>query len=249
MRLINGDCLKELENIHEHISCVFMDPPDAIGLKYNEYDDNTPRDEYVGLLHKWVSTFVEKADTVWISFNSRWLLEMASVVSSVLTEDIEFKPCVQTFTFGQYRKNDLGNCHRPLWRIKKKSAPLYPENIQVPSWRQLNGDKRAAGDGKTPGDVFDFPRVTGNSKQRRKWHVTQLNEELVERCIKFSTKEGDLVLDPFLGSGTTLRVCSSVNRNCIGIEMDAHYCKHIAKENNLTRINLGEWVCRNQNIR
>jgi len=66
------------------------------------------------------------------------------------------------------------------------SAPIYPCQIRVPSWRMLNGDKRAAPDGKVPGNVWDFPRVTGNSKQRRAFHPTQLNEGLVERAILLS---------------------------------------------------------------
>lgn len=50
---------------------------------------------------------------------------------------LEAKPCVQTFTFGQHRHNDLGNNHRPLLRLKRDHAPLYPDAIRVPSWRQL----------------------------------------------------------------------------------------------------------------
>jgi DNA modification methylase len=156
----------------------------------------------------------------------------------------EAKPCVQVFTFGQHRKTDLGNNHRPLWRLKRKDAPLYPDAIKVPSWRQRNGDKRAAAGGRVPGDVFDmqyidhsaatwpgdvldFPRVTGNSKQRCDWHPTQLHEDLVERCIKLSTPEYGSVLDPFGGTGTTLRVCKSINRSCTLIEKSAGYCDKI----------------------
>lgn len=90
-----------------------------------------------------------------------------------------------------------------------------------------------------PGDVFDFPRVTGNSKQRQWYHPTQLNEELVERCIGFSTsppssdEDGRLVpsarvLDPFIGSGTTLRVCKKLIRTCTGIDISREYCENIA---------------------
>jgi hypothetical protein len=79
------------------------------------------------------------------------------------------------------------------------------------------------------GDVFDFPRVGGNNKQRCDWHPTQLHEELVERCLKMSTVEGDTVLDPFGGTGTTLRVCERINRQCTLIELDPLYCKNIRK--------------------
>jgi DNA modification methylase len=146
---------------------------------------------------------------------------------------VEAKPCVQVFTFGQHNHHDLGNNHRPLLRLRWKDAPLFPDAVRIPSWRQENGDKRADPRGRVPGDVFDFTRVTGNSKQRRPWHPTQLNEGLVERCIKLTTPPGDPVLDPFGGTGTTLRVCETLGNPCTLIELDALYCAKIAEENGL----------------
>ena len=148
---------------------------------------------------------------------------------------LEAKSCVQTFTFGQHSHHDLGNNHRPLLRLRWHEAPLFPDAIRVPSWRQENGDKRADPRGRVPGDVFDFTRVTGNSKQRRAWHPTQLNEGLVERCIKLTTPEGGTVLDPFGGTGTTLRVCKRIQRPCTLIELDSDYCAKIAEEHGMVR--------------
>lgn len=91
------------------------------------------------------------------------------------------------------------------------------------------------------GDVFDFPRVTGNSKQRCDWHPTQLNEELVKRAILSSTLPGDMVLDPFAGTGTTMRVCEEVGRQCTLVEMDIDYCLRVADEQNLEPIAKGVW--------
>lgn len=76
------------------------------------------------------------------------------------------------------------------------------------------------------GSVFDFPRVTGNSAQRCDWHPTQLHESLVERCIRLCTPDHDtydgpaLICDTFSGTGTTLRVCERIGRNCQAIEID-----------------------------
>jgi site-specific DNA-methyltransferase (adenine-specific) len=95
------------------------------------------------------------------------------------------------------------------------------------------GDKRADPRGRVPSDHFDFPRVTGNSSQRRKWHKTQLNEGLVERCIKSCTEEGDVVIDPFAGTGTTLRVCKSIGRSCVTMDLSEFYCQQIAEEHQL----------------
>ncbi len=83
------------------------------------------------------------------------------------------------------------------------------------------------------GDVFDFPRVTGNSSQRRNYHPTQLHEGLVERCIKLSCKPYDMVVDMFAGTGTTLRVCKRLGIPCTTGDIDRMYCEKIAEENGL----------------
>jgi site-specific DNA-methyltransferase (adenine-specific) len=150
---------------------------------------------------------------------------------------------VQVFTFGQHNQHDLGNSHRPLWRFTRDGAvTLRPDSIRVPSWRQLNNDKRADPRGKVPGDCFDFPRVTGNSSQRRKYHPTQLHEGLYERCIKLCCAPGDAVCDIFAGTGTLARVCNRIGNPCTMIEMDRFYCEEIAKEHGLTEGCEGEWT-------
>jgi len=247
-RLYLGDCLEVLKNLPP-AQCLFADPPDNINLGYGEYDDTKSYLDYTKLLLDWLCAFTDHSPIVWFSFNSKWTAEVGSMVCDIVGAsmgELEFKPCVQTFTFGQHSHYDLGNNHRPLWRLMKKGTPLYPDQIRVPSWRQENGDKRADPRGRVPGDVFDFTRVTGNSKQRRSWHPTQLNEDLVERCISMSTKEGDSVIDPFGGTGTTLRVCKRLKRPCTLIEIDKTYCGKIAEENGMKplRSHSPAWSCR-----
>ena len=238
-QLVNADCLDYLQGGEQTWTTIFADPPDNIGLGYQNYRDRLPDDQYVKLLRQWLSLFVLRARTVWFSFNARWTFEVGRIVLDILglrAGEVEAKPCVQTFTFGQHRHEDLGNNHRPLLRLRWYDAPLRPDAIRMPSWRQENGDKRADPRGRVPGDVFDFTRVVGNSKQRRPWHPTQLNEGLVERCIKLTTPEEGTVLDPFAGTGTTLRVCKRTENPCTLIELDPHYCDEIAKEHGMTRL-------------
>ena len=224
--LINADCLDYLNGNRQTWTTIFADPPDNIGLGYRTYKDKLPDEQYVDLLETWLHLFVYRAKTVWFSFNAKWTFEVGRIVAEMVrrTSGLEAKPCVQTFTFGQHNHHDLGNNHRPLLRLRWHDAPLFPDAIRVPSWRQLNGDKRADPRGRVPGDVFDVPRVTGNSKERRTWHPTQLGERLVEQCITLTTAEGDSVLDPFGGTGTTLRVCKRINRLATLIELDSGYC-------------------------
>ena len=232
-QLYHGDCLEILPGM-SRVPCIFADPPDGIGLKYEGFDDKITPNDYLHMLEEWLYCFIDKADTVWFSFNAKWTLHMGVIASNVMScYDVVCKPCVQTFSFGQHNQKDFGNNHRPLWRFTCKDATFYPDQIRVESERQKMGDKRADPRGRVPGDNFDFPRVTGNSRQRRKWHKTQLNEGLVERCIKSCTKEGDIVLDPFAGTGTTLRVCKNINRSCITMDISSFYCQQIAGEHQL----------------
>ena len=168
-KLIRGDCLEVLRALDE-AACIFADPPDNIGLDYNEFTDKRPDDAYVAWLGDCLRLFIQKAGIVWISYNAKWSFAMGMIVHDLLREHnwLEAKPCVQVYTFGQHNHHDLGNNHRPLLRLRRDDAPLYPDAIRIPSWRQLNGDRRADPRGRVPGDVFDFPRVTGNSKQRRR---------------------------------------------------------------------------------
>lgn len=225
-RIYHGLCQNVVRHL-PHAQMAFLDPPDNIGAKYRDGGDNMPFFEYKTLLSECIMAATKKADTTWISFNSRHLETVASITRGI---PLELKPCVQVFTFGQHNHHDLGNCYRPLWRLKHFDAPLYPDQVRVESWRQKNGDRRADLRGRIPGDVFDFPRVTGNSKQRRKWHPTQLHEGLIERCIKLSTKEGNHVIDMFGGTGTVLRVCQRLNRVCSTIEASGYYCQMISEE-------------------
>ena len=76
--------------------------------------------------------------------------------------------------------------------------------------------------GANPGDVWKFSHVHYCNPNRQK-HPTQKPEGLIERMVLASSNEGNIVLDPFSGSGTTLRVCQQLNRDCIGFELNPNF--------------------------
>lgn len=285
-QLIRGSCLDVVPTLKPQ-ACIFADPFDNLGLKYNGFKDKMPHADYMRFLRECLYVFAEKSPTVWFSFYYAYTIEFGEIAAQFLRDNPEWeaKPAVQVFTFGQHQHRDLGNNHRPLWRFKHKDAPLYPDQIRIQSWRQRNGDKRADPRGKVPSDVqdfqypyddepidwnmilnelpsmdchyqphqayveleraaarygedmpgsvFDFPRVTGNSKQRCDWHPTQLHEDMIERVVKLSTKEGDAVTDAFGGTGTTLRVCKKINRNCTLVEKSDEFCAKLVELHDL----------------
>jgi DNA modification methylase len=92
------------------------------------------------------------------------------------------------------------------------------------------GDARAAGP-KMPSDVWDFPRVVGNSRERRDWHPTQHPESLYDRMLGFSCGLEDTAVDMFAGTGTIFRSTAKCQK--IGIEIDSEYCQQISKEHKI----------------
>jgi hypothetical protein len=126
----HANCL-DVADCFVGVNCIFADPPDNINLGYDGYDDQLHDMEYRRNLSAWLRTFTRYAGVTWISFNSRWLLDFSIIVYDHLKNypSLEFKPFVQTFTFGQNRKTECCNCHRPLWRFRWPNGPLYPEQI------------------------------------------------------------------------------------------------------------------------
>jgi site-specific DNA-methyltransferase (adenine-specific) len=126
-----------------------------------------------------------------------------------------------------------------------KNAKQYTFNnleIRVPSARQLvYNDGRADSRGRLPDDTWilrpqDLPegfqpdedtwyfsRVCGTFKERAGWHGCQMPEQLLGRIIRACSNPGDLVLDPFAGSGTTLVVAKKLGRHWIGFELSKNY--------------------------
>ena len=86
-------------------------------------------------------------------------------------------------------------------------------------------------------NILKFTRVQSNRKEgnkiaKRKYHITQKPIELIKHLLKIHSNGGDTVLDPFLGSGTTMKACLELGRNCIGIELNPGYIKIIKERLN-----------------
>lgn len=244
LEVVNTDYL----NVVANVDTIFADPFDNISLGYDEYEDNMPEFEYIEWLRAMFFRLVNLADTTFVSFNARWMTPVGCILDDLLKwrPELHVKWLVQGFTFGQHNKNDHGNNFRPIIRIMGPDAKLYPDAVRVESWRMKNGDKRANPNGKVPGDVWfsdflDYARVTGNSKQRRKWNPTQLHEGLVEDCLLMTTPSGGTVFDPFAGTGTTLRVCKANGWSCITSDISRNYCERIAVEHELQQVQENRW--------
>jgi len=127
------------------------------------------------------------------------------------------KTFIWKYTFGQYNDLDCGSGFRPILRLSSPGVKWSVDNIRVTSKRMELGDSRAKGP-KVPDDVFEFPRVTGNSRERREWISNQHPEGLIKRIFNMSMIRGESTrfLDLFTGSGTGIRVAK-----VLGLNLDA----------------------------
>jgi site-specific DNA-methyltransferase (adenine-specific) len=127
-----------------------------------------------------------------------------------------------------------------------KNFTFNASAIKVPSARQLvYADARANEKGRLPDDTWIlrpqdlqdgfepredtwyFSRVCGTFKERAGWHGCQMPEQLLGRIVKVCSNPGDIVLDPFAGSGTTLVVAKKLGRRWLGFELSPEYCNQI----------------------
>lgn len=212
----------------ETIHLCFLDPPDNEGRDYEGYNDEIDRDKYVHLLKSWLLNAVLITDgPVFFSFAEKWIPEVERIIRNSCIPLIQ--RILWTYNFGQSNKIRYTPCFRPIYWLNRPI--IYPKNIKIPSARQVKyNDRRAARGGKLPNNVWDFSRICGTFKERRKFHPTQHPEALLKRIILGHSRENDVILDGFIGSGTTAYVCKELGRQCIGIDVSEFYLTMIQQE-------------------
>lgn len=235
IQVINCDSLDLLSSL-DKADCIIMDPPDNIGLSYNAYSDKKSDSFYYGWMESLIMKSLRISPIVWLTYYWKHDVEIKYLARNLVKQRhplFELKTFVWAFTFGQHNSFDCGSNFRFILRFAKRGIKFNADEIRIKSERQKLGDARANPNGRVPGDVWSIPRVTGNSAQRRSWHPTQLPEELVDRIIRLSTQPNQLVVDPFAGTGTTLRVAKRLGRQCVTCDIDSDYCNQIAQENGI----------------
>lgn len=212
----------------DSIKLIFMDPPDNEGRAYDGYKDKLEDGLYAFFLRKWIRKACNLTNgPVFVSIAEKWVKEIEWLIGNGRIKLI--RRLYWHYTFGQNNKNSYSPCMRPIYWLN--DSTIYPKAIHIPSDRQKKyGDKRANPVGKIPSNVWEFPRICGTFKERREWHPTQHPEALIKRIILGHSKEGDLVLDPFVGSGTTALVCQDLGRSFIGIDQSELYISKVYEE-------------------
>jgi site-specific DNA-methyltransferase (adenine-specific) len=228
-QIINGDVLDVLRTLpDESVDLILADPPYNIGIDYGTGAKADRRGDY----HEWCEAWINACWRVLSRTGSIWIIsgqEHGAEIDLILQQHFTMRNRITWHeTFGVYCHNKFWRCSRPEFYAVKdpKRFCFNRDAVTIPSARQEKyGDRRAAAGGKIMGDVWEISRVCGTFKERIKGVPTQLPAELVSRIIRVSSNEGDTVLDPFVGSGTTLAVAKSLGRGGVGIEINPDYCE------------------------
>lgn len=222
-KIILGDAIDVLAQFEaESVDLIISDPPYNLGKNYGNNHDIKGFDEYLNFSRKWLRLahrILKPNGTIYVFMGFRFI----SYLFDILERELEMffnNWIVWHYTQGIGRKRGFSPRHDDILMFtKSREFTFNLDNIRVPQkyYRERNNMR-----GANPGDVWKFSHVHYCNENREN-HPTQKPEGLIERMMLASSNEGFVVLDPFLGSGTTLRVCQQLNRKGYGIEINPEY--------------------------
>jgi site-specific DNA-methyltransferase (adenine-specific) len=235
--ILHGDCIEVLNSLPENsVDVVFADPPynlqlrndlyrpnmtkvDAVNDEWDKFEDFQAYDEFT---REWLSAcrrVLKDTGTIWVIGSYHNIFRIGSVIQDLgfwILNDVLW---IKTNPMPNFRGVRFTNAHETMIWAQKKKGAKYTFNHQ--SMKALNDDLQMRSD-------WEIPLATGKQRLKvngSKAHSTQKPEALLYRVIMASSKPGDVILDPFLGSGTTGAVAKKLGRNWIGIERDKKYIR------------------------
>lgn len=248
--IINGDSLIELSNIKDNsIDLIFADPPYNLQLKNDlhrtdgsiidavndDWDKFDSFEEYDKFTFDWLSKcykVLSKDGCIWVIGSYHNIFRVGKIMQDIgywILNDVVW---IKHNPMPNFNGKRLCNAHETIiWAAKSKQSKFTFNYKEIKS---CNEDKQLRSD-------WYYPICSGDERLKengKKVHSTQKPESLLRRIIITNSKKGDLVLDPFSGSGTTCAVAKKFQRNYIGIEKDENYYK-----NSIDRLNKVEPYC------
>ena len=243
-----GDCRDLLKTIPDaSVRLVVTSPPYDIGKAYGKYQDKVGLDSWLDMLDEVVGQISRI-----LTPDGAFFLNLSPVPVGTYKEIIPlpfygyelikkhglFLRNMITWTF-----NNMQNCtnrlsgryENILWAVKNLDDYVFHlDDVRIPHLSQ-NDKRLPASGGRNPTDVWYFDRVNNMTKKRLGLtHPTVYPLTMIVRIIKMASDKGDMVLDPFSGTGTTLVAARILGRNGIGFELDRKYkdefCRRIDTE-------------------
>jgi DNA modification methylase len=253
-QIVCGDSIKVLnEGPEGWVDLVFADPPFNIGYLYHGYDDRRKTEDYLKFSEDWmraVHRALKPTGSFYLAIGDDYAADLCVIARRQIGFNLR-NWIIWHYTFGQQPKFKFARSHTHILYFTKdeKEFTFNPDAIRVASARQTTyGDARANPKGKLPDDVwflrpqetetpfFDpecdtwyVSRVCGTFKEREGWHGCQMPIAVLDRIIKSSSNPGDIVLDPFNGSGTTVVSAALLGRNYVGVDQSEAYVGYARK--------------------
>lgn len=240
-----GDAVEWLQSFKsESVDLIFADPP--YNIKKAEWDTFESQAEYV----KWSLQWIIEAARVLKPTGSLYICGFSEILADIKLPAMQlFKGCRWLVWHYKNKANlgsDWGRSHESILHFRKtkkftlniddiripygKHTLKYPSHPQAETSQYGNGKKNVwtpNPNGAKPKDVIEIP-TTCNGMNEKTPHPTQKPEELLRKIIFASSNEGDLVIDPFLGSGTTAVVAEQLKRKWAGCDKSKEYCEWAA---------------------
>jgi len=236
--IILGDCLEMLQAIpSQSVDLIVSSPPYNIG---KEYEDRQHLAEYLGQQRIVLAECVRVLKTSGSLF---WQVGAYSNSGTLIPLDVRFFPIIEDLGMyprnriiwvrqhGLHGRNKFSARHETiLWFTKSNDYKFFLDPIRVPqkyqdkkAWRgEKKGELTCNPLGKNPGDIWIFRNVKHNHEEQTV-HPAQFPEDMVARIILSTTEPGDVVLDPYMGTGTVAVVARDHERHYIGAEIDKDY--------------------------
>jgi adenine-specific DNA-methyltransferase len=238
--IYNADCLSLLSKLPENcLDLTVTSPPYNIG---KEYETAMPLKSYLDWCEKWISELYRLTKTegaFWLNLGYLSIPNKAKAIpiSYLLWDRIPFyliQEIIWNYGAGVAgRKFFSPRNEKFLWYVKDESNYTFnlddvrDPNVKYPNQKK-NGKIKVNPNGKNPTDVWAFPKVTSGqnrASKERTAHPAQFPMAVVERIIRATSDLNNVVLDPFIGSGTTAVAALSLGRQIIGFEIREDYCE------------------------
>lgn len=221
---ICGDAVEEMKKIpDDSIRLIATDPPYNLNKNYGNNTDKLVFDDYLEFSRKWLKEakrVLTDDGTIYVFMGMRYI----SYIYSILEQELgmTFNSWITWFyTQGIGKTKGFSPRHDDILMFTKDASRFVfnLDDVRVPQkfYRSVNNMR-----GANPGNVWEFSHMHYCNKNRKQ-HPTQKPEGLYERIILASSNPGDTILDPFVGSGTALRVAQQIGRNAIGIDINPDY--------------------------
>lgn len=260
-QLFLGNSIEWLQSLDDQSTdLIFADPP--YNINKAEWDNFESQEKYI----EWSISWIEQASRVLRPQGSMYICGFSEILADLKHPAMKFFKSCRWIVWHYKNKanlgNDWGRAHESIIHLRKTAkvqlnvddvrVPYgahtlkYPSHPQAKTSQYGNGENRENWTphplGAKPRDVLDIP-TTCNGMGEKTPHPTQKPEELVRKFVLASSKPGDVVLDPFSGSGTTLVAAEQLGRSWLGCDISAQYNEWAIKRlKNVRKMTVEQWI-------